>query len=140
MTRHSKMRLDEATEFEIKRLTEHLKRLKIAFNANSYRLEWTLTPFTKLKPPKGYRLMDPTWSYAECPKCHSVAIPIAHRETMQKFPTPTTPTFAPFAAKLGKVPRSGIERSRHLTKQPGYHKIAGIARGVTPLGVEPRTR
>jgi len=73
MTRHSKMRLDEATEFEIKRLTEHLKRLKIAFNANSYRLEWTLTPFTKLKPPKGYRLMDPTWSYAECPKCHSVA-------------------------------------------------------------------
>lgn len=71
--KRARTRAAEAADFEIKRLMEHLKRLRAAFNVHSVRLEWTLTPFTKLKPPKGYRLMDPTWSYAECPKCKSVA-------------------------------------------------------------------
>lgn len=88
MKRMAKTRADEANELEVKRMTGYLEDLKRGFAHLSLQLEWTLTPSQKLKPPKGYHLMEPTWSFAECPKCRS------HSDT---YSTSTSETDRPYS-------------------------------------------
>lgn len=52
-------------------LEKRTNELKIAYANEGLKLECTVTEYPKVRKPRGWRLMQPEWPYAECPQCHA---------------------------------------------------------------------